>query len=126
MFAQIDIALLSLSYTVTQYIVKFRFALAYCNSVYIRKTSQVSLSVTLDAFVLLVLHTFKIATVSYTVISTSEGKFDSPSHAVRPFIMQVFFRFKNGPFLPLLFVTSFLNFLVRVHSYARPLSLIHI
>ena len=26
---------------------------------------------------------------------------------VRPFIMQDFFRFKNGPFLPLLFVTSF-------------------
>ena len=36
----------------------------------------------MDAFVLVVLHTFKIATVSYTVISTYEGKFDSPSHAV--------------------------------------------
>ena len=33
---------------------------------------------------------------------------------VRPFIMQYFLRFKNGPFLPLLFVISFLNFLVRV------------
>ena len=31
-----------------------------------------------------------------------------------PFIMQDFFRFKNGPFLPLLFVTSFFNFLVLV------------
>ena len=31
---------------------------------------------------LLALHTFKIATVSYTVIDTYEGKFDSPSHAV--------------------------------------------
>ena len=39
----------------------------------------------------------------------------------RPFIMQHFSRLKNGPFLPLLFVTSFLNFLVctSVESYAR-------
>ena len=35
-------------------------------------------------------------------------------YQVRPFIMQDFFRFKDGPFLPVLFVTSFLIFLVRV------------
>ena len=36
----------------------------------------------MDASALLVLHTFKIATMSYTVISTYKGKFDSSSHAV--------------------------------------------
>ena len=30
---------------------------------------------------------------------------------LRPFILQDFLRVKNGPFLPLLFATSFLNFL---------------
>ena len=38
----------------------------------------------------------------------------SAKQVVRPFITQNFLRFKNGPFLPILFVTSFLNFLVRV------------
>ena len=40
--------------------------------------------------------------------------------AIRPFIMQDFFRFKSGPFMPLLFVTSFFNFpCTSVESYAR-------
>ena len=34
--------------------------------------------------------------------------------SLRPFIMQFFFMFKNEPFLPLLCVTSFLNFFIRV------------
>ena len=39
---------------------------------------------------------------------------------LRPFIMQDFLRFKNAPFLPHLFVTSFFNFLgTTVESYAR-------
>ena len=50
-------------YTVTSMRDFFRFALANSNSVYIRKTSQVSLSVIIDAFVLRVLHTFNIETV---------------------------------------------------------------
>ena len=33
---------------------------------------------------------------------------------VRPFVMQDFFRFKNGPFFPLLIVTSFFVYIVRV------------
>ena len=33
---------------------------------------------------------------------------------LRPFIMQDFFRLKNALLFPVLFVTSFLNFLVRV------------
>ena len=37
-----------------------------------------------------------------------------PGMSFRPSIMQDFLGFKNGPFLPMLFVTSFLNFLVRV------------
>ena len=40
----------------------------------------------MDAFVLLVLHASKIATVSYTVRSTYEGEFDSPSHTVTDYI----------------------------------------
>ena len=68
MLAQVDIALLSQSGTVTQYIGKLRFALAYCNSLYV-KTPQLSLITMMDSFVLLVLHTFNIATVSYTVTS---------------------------------------------------------
>ena len=44
-------------------------------------TSQLSLSTTLDTFVLLVLHTFNIAIVSYIVTSMKEI-FDSPSHTL--------------------------------------------
>ena len=48
--------------------------------------SQLSFSMMMDAFVLLVLHASKIATVSYTVRSTYEGEFDSPSHTVTDYI----------------------------------------
>ena len=41
-------------------------------------------------------------------------RYNSPLLILRPFIVRHFFRFRKGPFLPLLFVTSCLNFLVRV------------
>ena len=48
---------------------------------------QLSLSMLRDAFVLLGLHPFNIATVSYAaVISTYKGRFDSPSLAVTQYI----------------------------------------
>ena len=44
------------------------------------------------------------------------------SGSLRPFVMQDFFRFKNGPFLPLLFLALFFLILFTSHyvkSYAR-------
>ena len=86
----------------------------------------------MDAFVLLVLHTFKIATVSYAVISTYEGEFDHPSHAVSQHIYvrktsQLSLRMMMDAFM-LLVLRTFIIATVSctVAQYVYILSLIHI
>lgn len=55
----------------------------------------------------------------FVLAGTCEYRRPVKCRRVRPSIMQDFFWFRNGLFLPLLFVTSFLNFLVRVQNLMR-------